>query len=72
MIEIDPNNAVAQAYYGFILKVCDHDAEGGVNYMRRGLRLGGDNIIDAKFYYHLGHGLMMMGKETEVARDRNG
>ncbi|RCN41139.1 tetratricopeptide repeat protein, partial [Ancylostoma caninum] len=66
IIENDPNNAVALAYYGYILKVAEDNTEQGVAYMKKGLRLGGDEIIDAKFYYHLGQGLMMLGRPNEA------
>ncbi|KAK6061443.1 tetratricopeptide repeat protein [Cooperia oncophora] len=66
IIESDHNNGVALAYYGYILKVADDNVEQGVAYMKKGLRLGGDTITDAKFYYHLGHGLMFLGRSTEA------
>nr|CDJ85372.1 Aspartyl Asparaginyl beta-hydroxylase domain containing protein [Haemonchus contortus] len=66
IIENDHNNGVALAYYGYILKVADDNVEQGVAYMKKGLRLGGDLITDAKFYYHLGHGLMFLGRSTEA------
>ncbi|KAK6032958.1 tetratricopeptide repeat protein [Ostertagia ostertagi] len=66
IIESDHNNGVALAYYGYILKVAEDNVEQGVAYMKKGLRLGGDSITDAKFYYHLGHGLMFLGRSTEA------
>ncbi|KAL6722785.1 hypothetical protein Aduo_017874 [Ancylostoma duodenale] len=83
IIENDPNNAVALAYYGYILKVAEDNTEQGVAYMKKGLRLGGGEITDAnrlhsnsnqhnskekyfRFYYHLGQGLMMLGRPNEA------
>ncbi|KAK5974555.1 hypothetical protein GCK32_000807 [Trichostrongylus colubriformis] len=66
IIESDHNCGIALAYYGYILKVAEDNVEQGVAYMKKGLRLGGDTITDAKFYYHLGHGLMYLGRSTEA------
>jgi aspartate beta-hydroxylase len=68
VLEANPNDALAQAYYGYILKVHDHDFERGVQYMRRGLRGSDEAIIDAKFYFHLGDGLMRLGRNQEALR----
>ncbi|VDO78961.1 unnamed protein product [Heligmosomoides polygyrus] len=66
ILENDHNNGIALAYYGYILKVAEDNVEQGVAYMKKGLRLGGHEITDAKFYYHLGHGLMYLGRSTEA------
>ncbi|VDM61798.1 unnamed protein product [Angiostrongylus costaricensis] len=67
IIEYDHSNGVALAYYGYIIKVVDEDnVEQGVANMKKGLRLSGDQITDAKFYYHLGHGLMFLGRSSEA------
>ncbi|CAJ0610193.1 unnamed protein product [Cylicocyclus nassatus] len=66
LIEDDSNNAVALAYYGYILKVAEDNVEQGVAFMKKGLRLGGDEITDPKFYYHLGQGLMILGRSSEA------
>ena len=34
--------------------------------MRKGLRLSKDNILDPKFYYHLGQGLALLGRDEEA------
>ncbi|KAJ1362443.1 hypothetical protein KIN20_021986 [Parelaphostrongylus tenuis] len=66
IIEYDHSNGVALAYYGYIIKVDEDDIEHGVANMKKGLRLSGDQISDAKFYYHLGHGLMFLGRSAEA------
>ncbi|KAK6766810.1 hypothetical protein RB195_026220 [Necator americanus] len=66
ILEHDPNNAIALAYYGYILKVAEDNVEQGVAFMKKGLRMGGDEITDAKFYYHLGQGLMILGRSSEA------
>ncbi|CAJ0949247.1 unnamed protein product, partial [Mesorhabditis belari] len=66
VLDEDPNNALALAYYGYILKVADRDLEGGVHLMRKGLIRGGDQITDPKFYYHLGDGLMQLGRPVDA------
>ncbi|KHJ75464.1 hypothetical protein OESDEN_24921 [Oesophagostomum dentatum] len=66
LIENDSNNAMALAYYGYILKVAENNVEQGVAFMKKGLRLGPNEITDAKFYYHLGQGLMILGRSSEV------
>jgi aspartate beta-hydroxylase len=66
VLESDPNNAVAQAYYGYILKVYDQEIERGVQFMRRGMKGSGETIRDAKFYFHLGDGLTRLGRTQEA------
>uniref|UniRef100_A0A914CCF6 Aspartyl/asparaginy/proline hydroxylase domain-containing protein n=1 Tax=Acrobeloides nanus TaxID=290746 RepID=A0A914CCF6_9BILA len=66
VLELEPNNALALAYYGYILKVYDKQVERGVLAMRRGLRLSGTEIRDSKFYFHLGEGLMRLGRTQEA------
>jgi hypothetical protein len=47
-----PSNAMAIAYYGYILKVYDGQLEQGVHFMRRGLRgAKGDELSDAKYSF---------------------
>lgn len=63
-----------------MLKVYDKEIEKGVHFMRRGLKSSSDVIRDAKllrrsaysdvtlafrFYFHLGDGLMRLGREGE-------
>lgn len=48
ILDSDASNSVAQAYYGYLLKVYDHDYEKGVFYMRRGLKAQDEPILDAK------------------------
>lgn len=66
VIAIDPNNVIALAYYGYILKAQDNQIEQGVALMRRSLKLANDEIKDPKFYYQLGHGLVSLGKRHEA------
>ncbi|PAV85118.1 hypothetical protein WR25_04534 [Diploscapter pachys] len=66
VLDVEPYNGIALAYYGYILKILDNDIELGVNYMRKGLRLSKDNILDPKFYYHLGQGLTLLGRDEEA------
>ncbi|KAI6205681.1 TPR-REGION domain-containing protein [Aphelenchoides besseyi] len=68
VLEIDPQNAVAQAYYGYLLKAFDYDYERGVQFMRRGLKARDEPIQDAKFYFHLGDGLMRLGRQQEALK----
>lgn len=51
ILEIDPQNPVAQAYFGYLLKVYDHDYERGVQFMRKGLRDRNEPIQDPKFVF---------------------
>ncbi|KAL7069887.1 hypothetical protein ACQ4LE_010989 [Meloidogyne hapla] len=65
ILEVDPHHALAQAYYGYILKVYEGDLERGVNLMRRALRtVDSGNIVvnDQKFYFHLGDALTRLGR----------
>lgn len=48
VLEIDPQNPVAQAYFGYLLKVHDQDFEKGVHFMRKGLRDREEPIQDPK------------------------
>lgn len=48
VLEADPQNVVAQAYYGYLLKVYDRDLEKGVHFMRKGLANREQPIMDAK------------------------
>ncbi|CAD5229610.1 unnamed protein product [Bursaphelenchus okinawaensis] len=68
ILETDPQNSVAQAYYGYLLKVYDLDYEKGIFYMRRGLKSQDKPILDAKFYFHLGDGLQRLGRAQEALR----
>uniref|UniRef100_A0A1I7W6Z1 ABC transmembrane type-1 domain-containing protein n=1 Tax=Heterorhabditis bacteriophora TaxID=37862 RepID=A0A1I7W6Z1_HETBA len=47
-------------------QVVDNDIELGVAYMRKGLRLGRNMIMDAKLYHQLGHSLMYLGRTADV------
>ncbi|ETN81410.1 beta-hydroxylase, aspartyl/asparaginyl family, partial [Necator americanus] len=49
-----------------LVKVAEDNVEQGVAFMKKGLRMGGDEITDAKFYYHLGQGLMILGRSSEA------
>jgi len=69
----DPANAVAQAYYGYIIMVHERDVERGVHFMRRGLRASkltntpvDEQIRDARIYLHLGEGLGQLGRSNEA------
>ncbi|KAI6210478.1 TPR-REGION domain-containing protein [Aphelenchoides besseyi] len=68
VLEIDAQNAVAQAYYGYLLKAFEYDYERGVQFMRRGLKARDEPIQDAKFYFHLGDGLMRLGRQQEALK----
>ncbi|CAB3410281.1 unnamed protein product [Caenorhabditis bovis] len=65
-LAIDPNNVIALAYYGYILKAHDENIEQGVALMRKSLKLADNEIKDPKFYYQLGHGLVTLGKKHEA------
>ena len=68
VLEVDPSNPLAQAYYGYILKVHESQLEKGVLFMRRGLKSSPEAIVDSKFYFHLGDGLMRLGRNNEATR----
>ncbi|KAL3990553.1 Aspartyl/Asparaginyl beta-hydroxylase family protein [Acanthocheilonema viteae] len=67
VLKISPTNGVAQAYFGYILKLSG-DFENGVLYMRKGLRGVRDVIADPRFYYHFGEALTRLGKKQEAYR----
>jgi Flp pilus assembly protein TadD len=48
VLEIDPQNPVAQAYFGYILKVYDQEFDRGVQFMRKGLKDREEPIQDPK------------------------
>uniref|UniRef100_A0AC35TG07 TPR_REGION domain-containing protein n=1 Tax=Rhabditophanes sp. KR3021 TaxID=114890 RepID=A0AC35TG07_9BILA len=66
VLEEDEDNIVAQAYYGYILKVFEKDIVNGVNYMRKSLRNVDSEVNDSKFFYHLGDGLMRLNRRSEA------
>ncbi|CAD5234193.1 unnamed protein product [Bursaphelenchus xylophilus] len=68
ILEADPQNSVALAYYGYLLKVYDHDYEKGTFYMKKGLKNQDQPILDAKFYFHLGDGLQRLGRSQEALK----
>lgn len=47
VLRIDPNNGVAQAYYGYLIKL-DGELEQGVLFMRKGLRAARAAIADPR------------------------
>uniref|UniRef100_A0A1I7VPL1 TPR_REGION domain-containing protein n=1 Tax=Loa loa TaxID=7209 RepID=A0A1I7VPL1_LOALO len=67
VLKISPTNGVAQAYFGYILKLSG-DLENGVLYMRKGLRAIREVIADPRFYYHFGEALTRLGKRQEAYR----
>ncbi|VDM20632.1 unnamed protein product [Wuchereria bancrofti] len=67
VLKISPTNGVAQAYFGYILKLSG-DLENGVLYMRKGLRTVREVIADPRFYYHFGEALTRLGKRQEAYR----
>jgi len=66
VLQSDLNNGYAAAYYGLILKTYNGDLEQSVQLMRRGIRTKGQELADARLYYHLGDGLMRLGKASEA------
>ncbi|CAG9533667.1 unnamed protein product [Cercopithifilaria johnstoni] len=64
VLKISPTNGIAQAYFGYILKLSG-DLENGVLYMRKGLRAVREVIADPRFYYHFGEALTRLGKKEE-------
>ncbi|KAM3727269.1 Aspartyl/asparaginyl beta-hydroxylase [Dirofilaria immitis] len=67
VLKISPTNGIAQAYYGYILKL-EGDFENGILYMRKGLRAVREVIADPRFYYHFGEALTRLGKKQEAYR----
>ncbi|VDK68106.1 unnamed protein product [Onchocerca ochengi] len=67
VLKISPTNGIAQAYFGYILKL-NGDLENGVIYMRKGLRAVREVIADPRFYYHFGEALTRLGKKQEAYR----
>uniref|UniRef100_A0A0N4U6F1 TPR_REGION domain-containing protein n=1 Tax=Dracunculus medinensis TaxID=318479 RepID=A0A0N4U6F1_DRAME len=65
VLKIQPNNAVAQAYYGYIIKL-NGDLENGVLHMRKGLKAARHLIADPKFYYHFGDALTKLGRKKDA------
>ncbi|KAF7633059.1 Asp_Arg_Hydrox domain-containing protein [Meloidogyne graminicola] len=68
ILDVNPQHALAQAYYGYILKVYEGDLERGVNLMRRALRSSeASNVVkEQKFYFHLGEALTRLGRLKEA------
>uniref|UniRef100_A0A183EYG1 TPR_REGION domain-containing protein n=1 Tax=Gongylonema pulchrum TaxID=637853 RepID=A0A183EYG1_9BILA len=48
VLKISPTNGVAQAYYGYLLKL-GGDLDNAVLYMRKGLRAASDMIADPRY-----------------------
>ncbi|VDM47949.1 unnamed protein product [Toxocara canis] len=67
VLRVDSNNGVAQAYYGYILKL-NGQFEEGVLFMRKGLQAARAVIADPRFYYHLGDALSRLGRQEEAYR----
>ncbi|VDK50011.1 unnamed protein product [Anisakis simplex] len=65
VLQVDPNNGVAQAYYGYLMKM-NGQLEQGVIFMRKGLRAARAVIADPRFYYHLGDALTRLGRKDEA------
>uniref|UniRef100_A0A915BAZ3 Aspartyl/asparaginy/proline hydroxylase domain-containing protein n=1 Tax=Parascaris univalens TaxID=6257 RepID=A0A915BAZ3_PARUN len=65
VLRIDPNNGIAQAYYGYLIKL-EGELEQGVIFMRKGLRTARAAIADPRFYYHLGDALSRLGRKQEA------
>uniref|UniRef100_A0A915CNN7 Aspartyl/asparaginy/proline hydroxylase domain-containing protein n=1 Tax=Ditylenchus dipsaci TaxID=166011 RepID=A0A915CNN7_9BILA len=65
VLNIDPTNNIAQAYYGYILKLYENELEKGVHWMRKGLKAE-ESILDSKFYFHLGDALTRLGRNQEA------
>uniref|UniRef100_A0A0N5B357 TPR_REGION domain-containing protein n=1 Tax=Strongyloides papillosus TaxID=174720 RepID=A0A0N5B357_STREA len=66
VINENSNNSKALAYYGYILKVFDKDLVNGVFHMKKSLLNGDFEHSDSKFFYHLGDGLMRLGRRQEA------
>uniref|UniRef100_A0A0K0EJ59 Asp_Arg_Hydrox domain-containing protein n=1 Tax=Strongyloides stercoralis TaxID=6248 RepID=A0A0K0EJ59_STRER len=60
------NNSKALAYYGYILKVFDKDIVNGVFHMKKSILNDDFEHNDSKFFYHLGDGLMRLGRRQEA------
>ncbi|CEF61137.1 Aspartyl/asparaginyl beta-hydroxylase [Strongyloides ratti] len=66
VINENSNNSKALAYYGYILKVFDKDIVNGVFHMKKSILNGDLEHNDSKFFYHLGDGLMRLGRRQEA------
>ncbi|GMT32256.1 hypothetical protein PFISCL1PPCAC_23553, partial [Pristionchus fissidentatus] len=68
VLSVDPSDGHALVYRGLVSKLVG-DVDEGVLEMKKGLRaLSSANIelTDARVYYHLGEGLMQLGRRTEA------
>ncbi|VDM95672.1 unnamed protein product [Thelazia callipaeda] len=65
VLKVSPTNGIAQAYFGYILKL-NGDLENGVFFMRKGLRSAREVIADPRFYYHFGDALTRLGRKKEA------
>ncbi|GMT04615.1 hypothetical protein PENTCL1PPCAC_26789 [Pristionchus entomophagus] len=68
VLSVDPSDGYALVYRGLVSKLIG-DVDEGVLEMKKGLRALSTNDIDltdARVYYHLGEGLMQLGRRTEA------
>ncbi|XP_072945078.1 uncharacterized protein Asph isoform X2 [Epargyreus clarus] len=61
-----PNDRVALAHYGFILKTEHNKLEEAVTYFKRALEGDAGAANEPRFYYHLGDALLMLGRKDEA------
>lgn len=66
VLKQDPNNAVALVHYGFILKQYDKNLNESIDYLKRGINTLNKEVMDGRFFYHLGDALQRINQTNEV------
>lgn len=61
-----PNDRVALAHYGFVLKNHHNKLEEAVVYLKKALDGDAGAANEARFYYHLGDALLQLGRKEEA------
>lgn len=65
-LELWPEDRVALAHYGFVLKTHYNKLEEAVAYFRRALDGDKGPAVEPRFYYHLGDALLLLGRKAEA------
>jgi len=65
----EPTNGFALVHLGFIVKTADRDYAGAIPLLQQGIASNVPDVIDGRFFFHLGDALFRMGQHDEVLRE---
>lgn len=63
-----PADGFAQVHYGFILKTSSNDLVNAVKHLSNGLETEEKDVIDGRFFFHLGDALTRLGRNDEAIK----